>query len=258
MSIMKKIIQYCLLSFGIALMLVSCIKSESAMIDSGYNGTPTGKAGSMAKFSISNDHLFLINDSALLVFDVSNETNPVQVSKLNVDFGIETVFTLGEKLFIGSTTGVYIYDIENPSNIIFLSKYEHITSCDPVVANDSLAFATLNSQSTCRWQNGANQLDVIDITNSVYPQLISSFPMQNPKGLGIDDTLLFVCNSGEGVKIFDFSDPKNLKQVSGILGVDAYDLILRDKILFLVGKDGLFQYDYENINQITVLSNIPF
>jgi hypothetical protein len=82
--------------------------------------------------------------------------------------------------------------------------------------------------------------------------------MQNPKGLGIDDTLLFVCNSGEGVKIFDFSDPKNLKQVSGILGVDAYDLILRDKILFLVGKDGLFQYDYENINQITVLSNIPF
>jgi hypothetical protein len=127
-----------------------------------------------------------------------------------------------------------------------------------VVANDSLAFATLNSQSTCRWQNGANQLDVIDITNSDYPQLISSFPMQNPKGLGIDGTLLFVCNSGEGVKIFDFSDPKNLKQVSGILGVDAYDLILRDKILFLVGKDGLFQYDYENINQITVLSNIPF
>lgn len=255
---MKKIIHYSLAVLAITLTILGCTKSESAIGDGGYHGTATGQAGSMAKFTISDNHLFLINDSALLVFDVTNEENPVEVSKLNVDFGIETVFTLGEKLFIGSTTGVYIYNIENPSNIIFLSKYEHITSCDPVVANDSLAFATLNSQSTCRWQNGANQLDVIDITNVVYPQLISSFPMQNPKGLGIDGSLLFVCNSEEGVKIFDFTDPQNLKQVSGILGIDAYDLILRDKILFLVGKDGLFQYDYANINQIKVLSNIPF
>lgn len=255
---MKKIVQYSLLLLVITLAIFGCTKSESAISDGGYNGTETGQSGSMAKFTISGDHLFLINDSALFVYDVTNEENPIQVSKLDVDFGIETVFTLGEKLFIGSTTGVYIYNIENPSNIIFLSKYEHITSCDPVVANDSLAFATLNSQSTCRWQNGANQLDVIDISNIVYPQLISIVPMNNPKGLGIDDSLLFVCNSEEGVKIFDFTDPKNLTQVSGILGIDAYDLILRDKILFLVGKDGLFQYDYENINQITVLSNIPF
>lgn len=255
---MKRIVQYSLLLLVMTLTIFGCTKSESAFHDGGYHGTETGQAGSMAKFSMSGDHLFLINDSALLVFDVTNEENPVEVSKLNVDFGIETVFTLGGKLFIGSTTGVYIYNIENPSNIIFLSKYEHITSCDPVVANDSLAFATLNSQSTCRWQNGANQLDVIDISNIVYPQLISSFPMQNPKGLGIDGNLVFVCNSEEGVKIFDFTDPQNLKQVSGILGIDAYDLILRDKILFLVGKDGLFQYDYENINQIVPLSNIIF
>lgn len=255
---MKKIIQFSILTSVIVLALLGCTKSESAINDGGYHGTETGQAGSMAKFTISGDYLFIINDSALFVYDVTNEENPVQVSKLDVDFGIETVFTLGEKLFIGSTTGVYIYNIENPSNIIFLSKYEHITSCDPVVANDTLAFATLNSQSTCRWQNGANQLDVIDIKNSVYPQLISSIPMFSPKGLGIDDSLLFVCNSEEGVKIFDFTDPKNLIQVSGILGIDAYDLILRNKILFLVGKDGLFQYDYNNINQITVLSNIPF
>jgi hypothetical protein len=255
---MKRLIQYSLSLLVITLTIFGCTKSESAINDGGYHGTETGQAGSMAKFSMSGDHLFLINDSALLVFDVTNEENPVKVSKLNVDFGIETVFTLGGKLFIGSTTGVYIYNIENPSNIIFLSKYEHITSCDPVVANDSLAFATLNSQSMCRWQNGANQLDVIDISNIVYPQLISSLPMQNPKGLGIDGNLVFVCNSEEGVKIFDFTDPQNLKQVSGILGIDAYDLILRDKILFLVGKDGLFQYDYENINQIVPLSNIIF
>lgn len=255
---MKKFIQYSLILVLIAVIGYSCTKSESASPDNPYNGTQTGQAGSMARFNISGNHLYLINDSALLVFDITNEQNPLQVNKINVDFGIETVFTLSTKLFIGSTTGVYIYDIEDPTNIIFLSKYEHITSCDPVVANDSLAFATLNSQSNCRWQTGANQLDVIDIENIVYPVLISSLPMANPKGLGIDGKYVFVCNGNEGVKIYDFTDPKYLKQVSGILGIDAYDIILRNKILYLVGTDGLFQYDYTDINQIVPLSNILF
>jgi len=212
----------------------------------------------MAKFSISGDNLFLINDSSLLVYDISNQSNPVEVNKVKVDFGIETVYTLKEKLFIGAINGVYIYDISDSKNILYLSHYEHITSCDPVVANDDLAFATLNSQSQCRWQTGTNQLDVIDISNIVYPHQISSVQMENPQGLAIDSNYVFVCNGKYGVKIFDFSDPNNLYQVSGITGIDAYDIILDGQILYLVGKKGLFQYNYENINNLQLLSNIIF
>lgn len=255
---MKNIL-YILIFLTTVAFVGSCVKGDSNQdIGPSPVGGDSGKAGSMAKFSISNDHLFLINEKELIIYDISNPVNPFEVNKLEVNFGIETVFTLKDKLFIGSNDGVYIYDISNPLNILYLSHYTHITSCDPVVANDTIAFATLNSQSACRWQNGANQLDVIDIRNIVYPTNIASYSLQDPKGLAIDSNFVFVCNGQSGVRIYDFTDPQNLKQVSGINGIDAYDIILDEKILYLVGKEGLFQYDYKNLYNIKLLSNISF
>ena len=242
-------------------LLASCSKNSSndsiASPGPGEGGV-TGKGGSMARFSIADDHMFIINDKDLLIYDISTESNPVEVGVLEVDFGIETVFMLNNKLFIGANDGVYIYDVSNPENILFLSRYVHITSCDPVVANDSLAFSTLNSQSFCRWQTGANQLDVIDISNIVDPQLISTYSLEDPKGLALDDEHLFVCNGQGGLEIYDFSNPYDLVRVRGIAGINAYDVILHNNILVMIGKDGLFQYNYENINELELLSNILF
>lgn len=256
---MKRIITF-LLIIASVILISSCTKNSiSGNQDGGGGGGETaGKAGSMAKFSITNDHLFLINDSSLIVYDISSANNPVEINKIKVNFGIETVFTMKDKLFIGAIDGVYIYDISDAANILYLSHYQHITSCDPVVANDTIAFATLNSQSECRWQGGANLLDVIDIKNIVYPTTISSYNLSDPKGLAIDSIYVFVCNGQEGVKIFDFSNPHQLQQVSGISGIDSYDIILQDDILYLIGKDGLFQYNYQNINNIELLSNLLF
>jgi len=236
----------------------ACQKSSSDVASSTPGGETAGQGGSMARFSIANDHLYLINEKDLFIYDISSSSNPVEVNTLEVDFGIETVFTLKDKLFIGANNGVYIYDVSNPSNLLFLSHYEHITSCDPVVANDEYAFATLNANSSCRWQTGSNQLDVIDIHNIVDPQLIDSYWMEDPKGLALDSTYLFVCNGIGGLEIYDVSNPYFLDRVSGVTGIHAYDVILHNNILILVGEDGLFQYNYENITQLELLSNILF
>ena len=238
--------------------LLSCSKDSSSEMYPSSGGEGPGKGGSMAKFTIANDHLFLINEKELLIYNIDDEAHPVEVGKLEVDFGIETVFSLNSKLFIGANNGVYIYDISNPAGILFLSHYSHITSCDPVVANDTLAFSTLNAQSSCRWQTGANQLDVIDIRNIVDPQLIASYQLEDPKGLALDSIYLFVCNGTGGLEIYDVSNPNNLVRISGVTGIDSYDVILHNNILVLIGKDGLFQYNYDNINNLELLSNIHF
>lgn len=250
----------------IILLLASAGIIASCSKDGGLNDTASnpgietggGKAGSMAKFTIVNDHIYIINEKDLIIYNITNTANPVEVGSLEVDFGIETVFSLENRLFIGAIDGVYIYDVSNPQNIMFLSHYRHITSCDPVVANDTLAFSTLNSQSSCRWQMGANQLDVINIRNIVDPQHIASYWLEDPKGLALDSNYLFVCNGGGGLEIFEISDPKNLERVSGVTGIDAYDVILHNNILILIGKDGLFQYNYEDIYSLEPLSNILF
>ena len=247
--------------FGLVLLvawLSSCQKGSSDSGPSMPGGETAGKSGSMAKFNISNDHLFLINEKDLIIYDISNSSNPIETSRLEVDFGIETVFTLHDKLFIGANNGVYIYDIGNPANILYLSHYEHITSCDPVVANDEFAFATLNANSSCRWQTGANVLDVINIQNIVYPQHVDSYFLDDPKGLALEGNYLFVCNGVSGLEIFDISNPYSLDKISGVAGIHAYDVILNNNVLILVGEDGLFQYNYDNVYQLELLSNILF
>jgi hypothetical protein len=253
---MKKIF---LVILTLGFIAFSCTKSDSTSSAEGVstNGD-AGQGGSMAKFSISGDHLFIINEYQLKVYNINNEANPVPVSTIEVDFGIETVFTLDDYLFIGSINGMYIYDISNPNNINYMSFYQHITSCDPVVANDSLAFVTLNATASCWWQGGANRLDVLDINNKLNPKLLSSIAMSGPKGLGIYENYVLVCNGESGVEVFDYSNTYALDYVSGISGIDAYDLIIRDHTMLLIGQDGLFQYDISDVENMQLISNILF
>lgn len=252
---MKNII---IILFLLIAVMFSCTKDsvEVTGISPGSGGA--GQGGSMAKFSISGNHLYVINDFQLKVYDINNESQPVPIENLQVDFGIETVFTLADYLFIGSVNGMYIYDISTPSNIKYLSFYQHITSCDPVVANDTLAFVTLNSTSSCWWQGGANRLDILDIKDKEYPQLIVSKPISGPKGLGLYENYVIVCLEDMGIEIYDFSDLDHIENVGGISGIDAYDVIIKNTHMFLIGKDGLFQYDISNIDDINLISNILF
>lgn len=244
--------------FLVVAVMFSCTKDGGDISGISTEGDGAGQGGSMAKFSISGDHLFVINDFQLKIYDITNESQPISIGSINVDFGIETVFTLADHLFIGSINGMYIYDISNPSNIKYLSYYQHITSCDPVVANDTLAFVTLNSSSSCWWQGGANRLDILDIKDKENPQLLVSKNMSGPKGLGLYQNYVFVCNGASGVDVYDFSNPYELELVGGVSGIDAYDVIIRNTHMFLVGQDGLFQYDISNVEDINLISNILF
>ncbi len=46
-------------------------------------------------------------------------------------------------MFLGSTNGMYIYDISAPDTPKYVSELQHVTSCDPVVVDDKYAYVTL-------------------------------------------------------------------------------------------------------------------
>jgi hypothetical protein len=48
----------------------------------------------------------------------------------------------------------------------------------------------------------------------------------------------------------------DLKPVKTLAGMETYDVIAFDKHAIVVAKDGLYQYDYTNINNIRLLSRI--
>lgn len=244
----------------------SALLSKSGGFSSGPSAsvnTPagtSGTAGSMARFGIANGYLYAVSNQDLTPFDISTLTNPIIKPKVNLNWGIETIFPYKDKLFIGSNTGMHIMDNSNPESPKLLSTYNHFKACDPVVVYDKYAYVTLratNGVGRCGQVNN-NQLDLIDISDPLYPELVKSFDMEGPAGLGIDYPNLFICEGEKGLKVFSMADPINIdkNKLTEFKNLDAFDVIPLGKKLIVIGKDGLYQYDYSDPKNLKLLSNI--
>lgn len=220
------------------------------------SGSGSGVGGSMARFTISGDYLYLLDGGDIQTVNVSVEKNPVEKKRTPVSWDMETIFPYKSNLFVGSSSGMYIMDISTPESPVHISTYQHVRSCDPVVVDDQYAYVTLRSGTTC--QGFTNQLEVIDVTNLTSPQLVKVYPMTNPHGLGIDDHTLFICDGDDGLKAYNAADVNTIDQnmLAHYKDINAFDVIPFNDILMMIGSDGIFQYDYSNPEKITLLSTI--
>ncbi|MDH5605204.1 MAG: hypothetical protein OEY51_14735, partial [Cyclobacteriaceae bacterium] len=220
-------------------------------------GNNPGIGGSLARFTVSGNFLYALDDTDMHSVDVSNPVQPVLETKKTIGWGIETIFPYGDKLFIGSQNGMFIYSLTNPASPELLSTFSHVMSCDPVVVEGDYAYVTLRTGNNCF--RGVNQLDVIDIADASNPQLVMSYDMYNPGGLGVDNNLLFICDGTAGLKIYDATDKLSITshKVAQYPDLKAIDVIPFNNILMVIAEDGFYQYDYSDIQNISLLSDIP-
>lgn len=230
--------------------------SYNSSAGSGVSGGGVGIGGSMARFGIKENVLYLLDGNKLELFDITVKSTPAKLFEINPGWGIETMFLTQNNMFLGTTTGMIIYDITDPQNLIRKSTYSHMRSCDPVVVDDTLAYITLRSGTNCG--GAVNSLDVVNIKNLSLPTIVRSYPMTNPYGLGKDGDLLFICDGNAGLKVYDASDPKTISThlIFSYPNIKAYDVIPIGNVLVMIGDDGLYQYNYSNIQNITLLSKI--
>ena len=159
-----------------------------------------------------------------------------------------------DKLFIGSQSGMFVYSISNPDNPVQTGQFNHVRSCDPVIADNKYAYVTLRSGTAC--QGFTNELDVLSLNNFMNPALLKVYNLTNPHGLSKDGTTLFICDGQAGLKIYDAADVMNLKMLKQIEGIETYDVIALNGNALVVAKDGLYQYDYSSLSNIKLLSKI--
>jgi hypothetical protein len=228
----------------------------------GGRGSSEGKGGSMARFSIVGDLLFTVDQDKLKTFDISNSKDPVFYTSRTQDleFGIETIFPMDSLLFIGSQTGMYIFRVSNRGFLQHLSKTSHIRSCDPVVAQDNYAYVTLNSNNVSCGRT-TNLLQIYDITDRTNPKHLRNVEgFSSPMGLGIDGDKLFVCN--KGVTVFDITDRTSPDPIADLNSaglsdvVDAYDVIPLNGLLIVVSSTGIYQLNYTDTDELTLVSKI--
>ncbi len=216
----------------------------------------TGIGGSMARFTIAQDHLYTVDNTTLRVFAINQAADPQPGSTINVGWNIETIFPYKNNLFIGSQTGMFIFDASNPAQPVQQGMFSHLMACDPVVVDDKYAYVTLRSGTFCR-NTTLNQLDVVDIRDLRNPKLVKSYPMQNPHGLGKDGNTLFVCDGKSGLKVYDATDINTIdKNQLAAESIHSYDIIPFGNIAIVIGEDGLYQYDYSDPKKLRLLSKI--
>ena len=124
------------------------------------------------------------------------------------------------------------------------------------MVHENYAYVTLRGTSTCGVPGTQDVLDVIDISNLSAPRVAKSYPLETPYGLGIDYPTLFVCQGNKGLRVFDASNPLDLKARQTFANVNALDVIPLSKTLLTIGKDGLYQYDYSDPDNLRLLSKI--
>lgn len=219
-------------------------------------GSTYGQGGSMARFTLAQEHLYAVDASTLHLFDVRETSNPRFVKNIPLGWGIETIFPYKDKLFIGSNTGMFIYDIANASNPVQLARYSHVRACDPVVVNDTHAFVTLRTGAICA--GTANVLEVLDIRDLKNPVLVKSYQMQNPHGLALAGNVLYLCEGKYGFKSFNAADVFEIgnNRLEHLQNLNSTDVIPGPKSLIVIGEDGVCQYDYSDKSKLKLLSCI--
>ena len=251
----KKIIfAACFILFSLLLMHCSKGGSETGA----FAPTPSGQGGSLARFAIVGNYLYAVDEENLSVFKIQDAANPQLIKTTKVGFEIETIFPFKDKLFIGSTSVVHIFSIDNPEDPIKLSQAISPTvlrRCDPVVAKDTVAYATLRVNGGCGGVQSI--LACYDIKNVLSPVQKFAVFVGEPYGLGYKDDVLYVCDKQAGLRVFDISKAYQPVQIRTLNDASWYiDVIPYNDVLICWTNTGVTLYDITNNRNPVLLTSI--
>ncbi len=220
-------------------------------------GAGVGIAGSMSRFTIYKDNLYTVMNNILGIFNLTGDAPVKAREDLYIGFNVETIFSYKDCMFMGTPTGMIIYSMEDPLKPERQSMISHVFGCDPVVVEDDIAYVTVRSGTFCG--QDANELIIVDVSDVKKPKHMVTYNMKSPKGLGIDGETLFVCD--DGLRIFNTKDPLTIMHPDNVLAhfkeMDGFDVIPFNNVLMMIAADGIYQYDYTDLQHIKQLSRLP-
>ena len=245
------------LLFSLIFLAISCSKNDDFTTDS-------GKSGSITRFAVFGNYMYVLNQKELLTYSLENPDNPALVHRLVADYGLETIIIYDNTIYLGSTTSLYILDIGNPAAPQILSKTDRVEiflgGCDPVVVKDNYAYSTIKIiANVCGTVSSESALIVYDVSDKSNPVSVSSFLLSIPNGLGYKDNYLFVCDEGsDQLVIFDITNPLSVTRTNYSVEItDPYDLIVEGNRMIVSTKTDFQIFDVSDITAIRRTGHIP-
>lgn len=195
----------------------------------------------VSSFSMWNPTLSIIN--------LSDLNNPVLVHSFEVNAGQSySIFATDDYLFIGTDSGLYIYDISNLQDPVQIA---HLPDTDPrdMVVKDDYIYMVANSK----------YFGILDISNITDPELLCWIGNYSTSRNAIDLKGDYAYIAGKTFDIFDISNPSNPDQLCEInIGESSLgDLFLFENFC-ITSSDSLYAINIENPNSPEIVSYYPY
>lgn len=126
--------------------------------------------------------------------------------------------------------------------------------CDPVVAKDTVAFATLRTNGPCGGMQSI--LAVYDVKDVTRPVQKATYPLGEPYGLGYSGDVLYVCDRFAGLTLLDISKPYQPTLIKSIKDGTYIDVIPYQNTLICWVTNGMILYDITNNRNPVLLGKI--
>ena len=148
-----------------------------------------------------------------------------------------------------------MYDVQSsPSAPSLIGEFTHVRGCDPVIADNTYAYVTINDSSACLGFN--NELQIVNIQDLNNSFLVESYQLVHPIGLSKDGNNLFICDGQDGLKIYNAADVTNLQLIKQLKDAEVYDVVAANGLAIVVANNGLYQYDYSDLSNIHLISKL--
>jgi len=207
-------------------------------------------SGSLSRFyegdairglTIDGNTLYIADNSALAIVDISDPRKPVIRATLPVDTGgrLNDVAVKGDTAYLSvEGTGIMVVDVSNKAVPAMERTASPGDSDQPgrmAVSGDYLYVGTSDSR-----------LEIFDITDPGKPLLAGSYTGGGSpfSGVAVSGSYAYAVEYYKGVRILDISDPSHPVSVGSISGINANDIkILGDYAYVSTRYEGFRIYD---------------
>lgn len=231
-------------------------------VPTSFAGNSNGTIGTVNRIAEHEGHVYVIGKRELSVF--SSNGSFEMISQEQTHWGeMETVYPLGNRLFIGTQNSMVVFSLSNPAMPEYMGNYWHPVSCDPVLpVNENTAYVSLRSGEFAACPGDTNELLVLNIDNSSgLVSEIQSFGLSSPYGMTVKGNRLYVGEGANGLAVFNASDPRNLSLINIDRSIEAYDIIphpTRSDMILIAGPEGFSQYEISASDVFSFVSNVRF
>lgn len=205
----------------------------------------TAELDSVSASTLSDGLAYTVEfGKGLKLLDISDPSNPVQISALSGPSDASEIVLQGDYAYIAAhSEGLWIVDVSDPAEPVYVGVYDSAGSVRDVVVGHTVAYLA----------DDADGIKIIDIADPVQPTLVSSYDTPGrARGLDLVEDKLYIADLNEGLLILDVSDVKDPAFIGSYVSVgDAHDVVVRNEIAWIAyderGVGGYYVADPDNI-----------